>query len=249
MRTSNRSSFMSAVWVVGLALTAGACSIDINLGGEDIDGSGDIETRTYDVAGFDEISIQNALEADVTVSPGAEISVEVTADDNFFEYITIDVSSSTLKAKTEDDVNLRGERLVTVVVPSLSRVDASGATSVNVDAGGTNVGAIDVSGASTLGILDLNADDIDIDVSGASNVAVAGDKIDSVTADVSGASSADLHLITVGDATVDVSGASHARFGEADRVVGDASGASNVRVESDTDVDIDTSGASSVDRG
>ena len=77
------SRFSHLVLLVSAVAMLSACS-SIELTGNRIDGSGDVETRTFDVGEFDRVDISSAFEAHMTVSPGEATSVEVTADDNFF---------------------------------------------------------------------------------------------------------------------------------------------------------------------
>ncbi len=253
--TTGGSMVMQSFRVLGagviLATALGtSCTVNVDLGNDRIDGSGVIETRSYDLDGFDEISIANALGAEIAVRPGSDFLVEVTADDNFFDHLEIEVSGSRLRAGTEDNVNLRSDDRVVVAIemPALNSIDLSGATDVTVRAGDTALEEVEVSGASTLRVEDLDGSDIQLDASGASRVVVEGDGADTLRADVSGASTVELRDLPLESAEVDVSGASTLELGPVESVTGEASGASRIRVDDDTRIDIDTSGASSVDR-
>ncbi len=243
------SRFSQLVLSVSAVAALGACS-SIDFTGDRIDGSGDVETRTFDVGEFAQVDVGWAFEAEVTVTPGEATTVAVTADDNFFEHITVDVSSNTLEARTKSDVNLDGDDriLITVTTPTLAGVHISGAAVVTIRAEGTDVTDFDASGASRLRVLDLDGSDIAIDVSGASRVTIEGARADTASVDVSGASSINLRQLALDSARVSVAGASNAEFGRADVVSGSASGASEIGVDADTTIDIDTSGSSSVQR-
>lgn len=236
-----------------LALAASAFALigcgDLDPRNERIEGSGVVETRTYDVADFDRIEIGSAMQADVTVAPGGTTLVEVSADDNFFDHISVDVDGGTLEARTSGDVNLDGDRpVLTVTTPTLSSVDLSGATTAIIRAAGTDVTDFEASGASRLRVVDLDGSDIDLEVSGASRATLEGAGAGDAELAVSGASSVDLTGLPLDSARVDVSGASNADLGPTAIVTGSVSGASHLSVDADTTLDVETSGASSARR-
>lgn len=230
-------------------LLASGCSFDIVIGQETVDGSGEVEVREFDLDGFDEIEIGSSFDAQVTVESGVIHSVEIKADDNFFDYMDVEVDGDTLKIGSKPDTEF-GDRealSVTVVLPDLSAVDVSGATDVAVDASDSAVRSIDASGASDLKVINVDAGDMTIDASGASTVEVSGSSGE-VTLDASGASDVLLTELDASSANVDLSGGSSADFDAPGSVTGDLSGASTLTVTDGASVEVDTSGASSVER-
>ena len=231
--------------VFGLLLTASGCFSD----GDRIKGSGNVETRSFDLADFDRIDISAAFEAEVAVVPGSAHEVKVSADDNLFDELRIEVDGRTLEIGTRPNVRLDSTQMsAQVTLPGLFEVKASGASDVTVDPAGDELDDLEASGASSLHIFEVNSSELSIDVSGASRVEIDGSRTATAQIDASGASRVDLDGLPIDSASVDVSGASEVRFGPAAEVSGSASGASTVRVEEATHVDIKTSGASSVDR-
>jgi hypothetical protein len=244
-------SRLSTTVVSLLALIAliTACSINIDLG-DGIDGSGNVETRAFDLSGFDKLAIGSAFEVDVSIDLSAGYKVEVTVDDNLFDELIIEVDNNTLQIRTRSGSRLRSNDglKATVVLPSLSSVDASGASDVTVLAAGTHVAELEASGASKIRVIDLDAADMKIDASGASKLELGGVRAGALDLDVSGASNVDLEDLPVDTADVSVSGASEIKFGSTAEVTGDLSGASTILVRDATYVDVDTSGSSSADR-
>ena len=241
------------IWVTivaAVALFATSCVSGITFGGDEIDGSGNIETREYSLDGFDEIEISNAFDADVTIAGDADQRVEIAADDNLFDEIVVELDGSTLKIRVRSgsSLNVATALKATIVAPSLSAVEVSGASRADVRAGGSALSRLEASGASHIDVTDLETAELKIDVSGASSVDVAGTSGGSVELDVSGASEADLGELPITTADVDISGASNVDFGPAEEVQGNLSGASHVRVADDTQIDVETSGSSSVRR-
>ena len=246
----NRRTHFAVAIVVAVALSATSCVSGITFGGDDIDGSGNIETREYALDSFDEIDISNAFDADVTIAADADQKIEIAADDNLFGEIVVQLDGNKLKIGVRSGSNLKVSTALkaTIVAPSLSAVEVSGATRADVRAGGSALSELTASGASHIDVFDLETAELKIDVSGASSIDVAGTSGGSVELDVSGASEADLRELPITTADVDISGASNVDLGPAEDVHGSASGASHLRIASDTQIDVDTSGSSSVRR-
>jgi hypothetical protein len=245
----NRRTHLLVAIVAAVALSATSC-VSVTFGGDEIEGSGNIETREYSLDSFDEIEIANAFDADVTIAADADQKIEITADDNLFEEIEVELDRDTLKISVRGGTNLKVSTALkaTIVAPSLSAVEVSGAARADVRAGGSALSKLEASGASRIDVIDLETAELKIDVSGASSVIIAGTSGGSVELDVSGASEADLRELPITTADVDISGASNVELGPAEDVEGSASGASHLRVASDTRIDVETSGSSSVQR-
>ncbi len=233
-----------------LAVTiASACTVDVKIGGDELTGSGVRETRTFDLVGFDRVDVSHTFTAVITVEAGGDHLVEVTADDNFFDAVEVEVRDSTLHIGFEDSVNIRSDERpeAIVVVPGLSGVTGSGASALTVVASGTAIHDVELSGASTLTAGGLAGAAMTVEASGASTMTLEGSAT-SVELGVSGASSADLAGLVIDRARVEVSGASRVEFGTAQAVSGDVSGASTVTLDERTIADLDVSGASTVRR-
>ncbi len=246
--TSFRSRLLLTV-IAAVGLTA-ACSINIDIGDDSIEGSGDVETRSYELRDFEQLDVSSAFVVDVTVVPGGDYQVDVSADDNLFDELVIEVDGDKLEIGVASGSAVRTDNPLsaTVTMPTLSAIEASGASNVTVNAGSTTIQDLAASGASTVRVAELNGNDITIDSSGASRVDLSGVGAEKVNVDASGASRVDLTDFPIEEGDVRASGASVVEFGPANEVEGDASGASSVRVEQSTIVDVDTSGGSTVDR-
>lgn len=248
---AERFGRVGAAWVIGtLAVTiAMACTVDVNIGTDELTGSGIRETRTFDVAGFERLDVSHSFSAVITVEPGGDHLVEITADDNFFDAMKVEVRNSTLHIGFEDRVNARSDERpeAVVAVPGLTGVTASGASAVMVVASGTAIDELEVSGASTLTAQGLAGATTTAEASGASTMTLEGSAT-AVELGVSGASSADLVGLAIDRAGIEVSGASRVEFGTVQTVTGDVSGASTVTLDERTTADLDLSGASTVRR-
>lgn len=235
---------IAALLFAVVLLAATGCDAEISFS-EGIDGSGTIETRTYDLDGFDSIDIGDRF--DVVVTVGDSHRVEITADDNLFNDLDIKVRGDELSIHMEDGKSLDSGTLTALVeLPELVALDVGGRSSADVTGVSASGQEYDVSGSSDV-IVTGTVDDVDIDVSGSSRFTMEG-TAETVTIDASGSSDVDLRLDNVDEADIDLSGSSDLTLQSSNSVTGDLSGASDLRVPADTAVDVSTSGGSDINR-
>lgn len=239
---------------VGVLLSgviASACSVEINLESDPIAGSGEVETRSYeDLAEFKNVEISSGFTAEVSVRPNARQSVEVQADDNYFDFLQVEVNGDSLVVRAEPGTTFDDfEQLVVVIsAKSLERLEASGASEVVVDAGiATEFDALRVSGESTVDVIRLESPLFEVRASGASNVTLEG-FADVLELDASGESAVLATEVVANVVEVSLSGASNATVGTAEELVGKASGESVVNAPSVGTADVELSGESSLNR-
>ncbi len=226
-------------------LGATACNLSVDLA-SDVDGSGTAQTSTYDFDDFTEVDISSAFEATITVVDGPP-TIEVTLDDNLFEYLEVGIDDGELEIKmSRGNIDYDVVPTAIITLPALTEVDVSGASQVTIEGAEGDELTLDVSGASEVTV-EAEVASLDLDSSGASSIAYEG-TADAVEADISGASSVSFADASVRAADVDLNGASHTVFGSVDRVTGEANGASSVEVPESANVSVETSGASSVSR-
>jgi hypothetical protein len=210
-----------SVVILGLALlSAGLASA----GCEDVvKGNGDTETEQRSVDAFTQLSVAGAIQAEVTI--GSPQAVSVTAARNIVPLIKTEVRDSRLIVEPRNQYRTTEPVRVTITVPELSYVAATGASGIT--AGG------------------IRADALTVRASGASTVRAAGSAT-RVDAEASGASRLRLDELTATDVRVDASGASSIEVQASGSISGEASGASSVRYGGTPRVSVSTSGASSV---
>lgn len=95
-----------------------------------IEGSGKVETRSFDLDAFDEIEIEGAM--DIDVSFGGKQSVEITLDDNLFDNLELDVHGRTLTIGWEESCDPDGDTHMKVVMKSLKGLRIEGAGDVEI---------------------------------------------------------------------------------------------------------------------
>jgi len=231
-------------------------------------GSNNIETRDFDYSGFTRIDISHAFTAEIVQSDNYQ--VEVTLNDNLFDYLSISRSGNTLTIKmdpmssflhTTQHVKISLPDLVAVTISGASHgtvtgfadatlfdLNVSGASRLEIDGLKTTGSTyIEVSGASRLSG-NLDTVDGDFTVSGASTLELSGSATD-VKLDVSGASHATLGTFKIVDTSVSVTGASSATIDVSGRLDLNVSGASRLIYSGNATLgDVEVSGASTLNR-
>jgi hypothetical protein len=232
------------VWAVTLLLLAVGAGCD-TLTEETITGSGQIETRTLDLDGFDAVELSHTWFAEI--EHGDDFSVVVSADDNVMPVVEVEVRGRTLEVDIERGYRLDDPTLeIRITMPALRRVSASGASHVEIgDFPATTEVGFDVSGVSTL-FATVEVDAASLDASGASTIELDGTATE-LTAEASGASHLRLDDLSTARASLELSGASIADLEVTERLEVDLSGASVVEYRGDPEVvERDVSGGSRV---
>ena len=202
-------------------------------------------SRTYDLKGFDRLSLGSAFEISVTKG---DYSVKVEGRKQDIDDLEAGVSAGKLRIRYKDSLGWGRNRkrvTVTVSMPTLKGLDLSGATTSRVS-GFNDLGTLDldISGASKSDI-QVKAQKIIMDASGASSITLTGNA-NRIEGEVSGATSIRAYDFPVKEAFLDVSGASNVRVSVNGKMEVEASGASSVRYRGTASVRSNTSGASSV---
>jgi Putative auto-transporter adhesin, head GIN domain len=189
-------------------------------------GSGTPATAERPVSGFDTVEVSGALDVRVTRAPA--FSVKVTADDNIVPLILTERRDNTLQVRTKGgqryDALARQPR-IEVTMPSITRLEATG--------------------ASTITASGVDAPSLDIEASGASTVEATG-RAERLELNASAASRLRLADLIARTAEVRASGASSIEVQVSDTLAGQVSGASSVQYRGQPRLSVESSGASSV---
>lgn len=214
----------SALGVVALVLAG--CDADFDVSFESIGGSGDVETRTFDLAEADRIDVGDGFEVSIIVEPGAATVAVVTIDDNLFDKLEVQVLDGELAIGTKPGVNIysRSASEIQITIGSLDELDLSGGSRAVVEGIEAQAFDLELSGGSRVDI-EGSADRLELDASGGSNVHADELLVRSADVDLSGGSSAVLSVS--GDLDVDASGGSDLRYSGNPSVSADLSGASS----------------------
>ncbi len=211
-----------------VALTLAALTL-LGVGGcigEDVTGSGNLTTESYDFRDFSRIEAHGGFEVEVTM--GGSFSIEITADDNVHEYIVVEKSGDTL------DIRLRGTRFyhsvtlrAEITMLNLYRLELSGGSQADITGFSSEHDfEADLSGGSRLNG-DISAGDVEFELSGGSQVELEGEGED-LTIDASGGSQLDLEDFPIDDASINMSGGSRATINISGTLDADLSGGSRI---------------------
>jgi len=164
-------------------------------------GPGSLVTEEKEFTDFTAVDVEGTFEVEITQSES--FSITVSADPDFFDYVTVAKEGKTLKIylnprHTFTDFTLQARALkAKITMPALSGLRLSGASKGTISGFRSSTDfALDISGASSLDMDDIKLDNTDMRVSGASKVSGSLDT-GNIDFNVSGASSVEL----VGSAT------------------------------------------------
>lgn len=181
-----------------------------------ITGSGNIITRSVNIADFSRIETSRAVHLVVEKRSGREAIIE--ADDNIMPYVIVEVDGGCLNVGIDDDIKSLNNVTVKVTVPSdgnISAISASSASRVTVE---TEIKSpklmLDASSAANINIAKSDVGTCSIDASSAANVEGAI-KADNCVIDMSSASDVNVALLAVKCDVTATSAASATLSGEA----------------------------------
>lgn len=154
----------SSVLVASLVCLSGCNSIR---------GSGVPTTETRDISDFSEVEVSGGVDLEVTLGP---TSFTIEGDDNIVPLYSSKVVDGrlTIRRTTPESVNPRLKISVRVTTPSLSRLDASGGTTVVLKGVAAPKFRANLSGGVDLRAMDLDIDSLELAGSGGASVSVSG---------------------------------------------------------------------------
>ncbi len=182
-RQSLTTAILTGIAVFLLVGNATAFSIF----GDGIKGSGDMETRDFDLADFDEISLGGSF--DVEIKFGDRQEIDVTIDDNLWDNL---------------ELKVKGDRLI-IDWDKSCRPDDDCRIELTV----TSLQAMSIRGAADVDIIDFEGDSFEFDLSGAADLEMSGE-VDDLDIQVSGAGDIDTRDLQARHVKVRISGAGNA---------------------------------------
>lgn len=233
---------LTLVAVLAVFLTLGGL---VGCLGENVTGSGNLTTLSYDFRDFTQIEAHSGFQLEVTMSNA--FSIEITADDNIHEYIVVEKSGDTLGIRLRGtcfyhSVTLRAE----ITMPNLYRMELTGGSRADITgfssshdfdadlSGGSHLNGdiiaadveFELSGGSQVNG-DITAGNADFELSGGSQVNLEGSGEDLIIAG-SGGSQLDLEDFPINDASISLSGGSRAIINISGTLDADLSGGSRI---------------------
>lgn len=164
----------------------------------------DAAMRVFPVAGFDAIAPSGI--ADVSVHTGAAFSARADGDDDAVQALLVDVVGGTLRIRFRPGTHLlNGKVRVSVAMPRLAAIRASGTGAIAVDHVGGPAFTGEMSGTGSLKLPNVAVERIRLAVSGTSHVLAAGTAAH-VDLDLSGTGGIDAGGLAARDGRIDASG-------------------------------------------
>lgn len=169
-----------------------------------VEGNGQKTTEKRDVAGFDAVALDGAIDAAVKVGPAH--SVAVTIDSNLQQYVRTRLDGSRLVVDTDPktDVRWKGKARVEVTLPALRALSTSGSGDAVVEGGKGGDLVLETSGSGDVRWRG-DAAKLEVSTSGSGDVTLAG-KAQALVARSSGSGDVRAKDLEVHDAEVRTSG-------------------------------------------
>ena len=250
--------------IIGLLIAVSGCIPGV---GPNVTGSGKLAAWDFDYRDFTKVKVGYAFDVDIIKADS--YLVQVTVDDNMYEYVDINKQGDTLHIGLKWNYDYDYEtitRRATINLPDLEKLELSGASKAKVDGfSSSHTLDFDLSGASNVNISNMRAGNTNITLSGASKASGSIEmangtfglsgasslelqgSADDVDIEASGASDFMLSDFSVVDADVNLSGASDAIINASGRLDANLSGASEILyIGNPTMGSINTSGGSKI---
>jgi hypothetical protein len=212
-------------------------------------GSGNIIKQTRDVSDFTAIELD--YPAQVFISQGNTVSVEIEADDDVLPGLKTEVRGDTLRIyyKADDGDRFSPTKTVriTIVVKDLKDVEFDSAGELTIEGLKTDGLEVSLSGAGNLELDEVDVKDLSVSLSGAGSMAASGtaDDLRLVISGFGDFKGADLHGKT---ADINISGAGSATVWVDDELDASISGAGSVNYYGSPEVTRQISGVGSVSK-
>ncbi len=235
-------------FLVPAMLLLAACTFTAPLGNV-VFGSGKTVTRTFNFSDFTAVNLANAFQGEIT--RGDSFGVEITADDNLFDYIHVTKTGSTLNIELDHlhQYSLGPNALrAKVTLPTLTGLTVSGASRATLS-GFKSIQDLTVNASGASGVNgSIESGAVHIDASGSSQVRLQGAGQQASLA-AHGASQLYLGSFALDSASVNMSGASTAEVNAKSKLDYNLSGASHLTYSGSPAIGSSrTSGASSAYR-
>lgn len=164
-----KRNFLPAIFLLLLS----ACDF---IGGERIEGSGNVTTQDRSVTGFSSVHSHGFF--NVYLSSGTAQSVRIEAEDNLQSYIETNLNGSELEITTKDGYRLKTNKEVKIFItsPDFKKVQLSGSgdiVSQNQIAGADKI-ELSLSGSGNIKV-QVNAPEVESDMSGSGDINLSGE--------------------------------------------------------------------------
>lgn len=179
-----------------MALLFASCHINI---GDGIDGNGKVTTEKRDVKGnYTKVEVDRGLNVEVQQSPS--FSVEVEADENLQEHISVTVENGTLVITTDESIDECESKTIRVKMPTITGLETTSGASITGQNTflGNNL-YVKTSSGSEIDV-EVEIDAVDCESTSGSSITIKGKALSLTTSSSSG-SEIDARDLMVNDVT------------------------------------------------
>jgi len=192
------------------------------------------DTKSFELSGFDGISVTEGLHMQVTAGETFEVVAE-SEDAGQLEILGLEVRRGILQAQMDDgllSLNWTKGKQVTIRVTMPNLIHAEGSSGANIVADMMSGSALEVaaSGGASLQIDDIDGDTMSVDASSGAEINITGGTCRSLSIDASGGALLDMEKVACMDAEIDASTGAQASVHVDQSINADASSGARIRV-------------------
>jgi hypothetical protein len=198
--------------VLASALMLGACNMSADA--QSGSGGGQRSQRSFDLAGFDAVSLAGPHDVIVTVGP--RHSVRAEGDPQTLDRLKIEVDGSNLKIGMERGNWSMGWKrdtprtIIHVTLPAIRAAAIAGSGDMRVDRVESNRFAASIAGSGDLQIGSLRTRDADFSIAGSGGITASG-SAESADISIAGSGDVDLQGVEIRTASVSIVGSGDVR--------------------------------------
>jgi len=237
------------VVVVGLVVSALACSTGgIGLGGG-VQGSGNVVEEEFEATNFTGVSLETI--GNLYVEMGSEESLTVEADDNLIEYFEVEVDEGLLTIAGRPGANLQPAGPVNfyLTAEDLDTVRLAGSGDIELPDLTADEFAVMLEGSGDVEMGGLQATRLEVNLSGSGDLDVASGWVDEQVIEIGGSGKYDARDLQSGTTEVSISGSGSATVWAVNSLAVSISGSGSVRYAGSPNLDkLTVSGSGSVEQ-
>ncbi len=222
-------------------------SCDI-IGGERVDGNGNLTTENRQLSGFKNVSSSGPM--DVVLTQSSNFSVQVKGDENLLPYITTTTEGNTLKIKVKPGYNLHPEKNLQVFIsaPLFTEISSDGSGNISTEntLSNTDKMSFELSGSGNIDAK-IDAPAVESHTSGSGNVSFSGKANE---ADMSVSGSGDIHCfgLTSEHTSITINGSGNADVYATKQLDVNVNGSGDVRYKGGASVNSHINGSGSASK-
>lgn len=219
-----------------------ACNVTINgdIGGETVRGSGSVVTEDRDVSNISGVQLAN--EGALHIMMGDSKSLRIEAEDNLLEYIQTDIRAGKLVIGTRQGINLRASRPIDyyLTVDELNSIVISSSGDVDVGDLQSESFSVKINSSGDISIGSLDCSSLRVEISSSGDLEILGGQVQQqdITISSSGEYSArDLQSV---EAEVSITSSGTATIRVSDHLSGRLSSSGDIRYIGNPEVNVST---------